>query len=144
MPIIETESLYSLLYPEVVSEIARQDSALVQTAINAAIDEVRLYLSQYDITALLGNATTEPSVESALLKKYCTSVACWNLVGLANPGINYEHIKTNYEKTIVQLKMIQAGTANPTGWPYRDTTGQAAPKGSSVSGTSYPKRNNSF
>lgn len=144
MAIIATADLYTLLYPEVVDEITRQDSALAKTAISAAIDEVSIYLSKYDTVALLGDADNDPSFASPLLKKYCVAIACWNLVGLANPSINYEHIKANYEKTVAQLLTIQKGTVNPPNWPYKDTAGQTAPQGSSVSGTWYPKRNNSF
>ncbi len=144
MAIIATADLYTLLYPEVVEEITRQDNSLAETAISAAIDEVSIYLSKYDTVALLGSADAGPSFASPLLKRYCVAIACWNLVGLANPSVNYEHIKANYEKAIAQLLTIQNGTVNPAGWPYKDTAGQTAPQGSSVSGSWYPKRNNSF
>ena len=139
--LLTTTDLYTLLYPEVIAEIARQDDTLVPTAMNAAMDEVRLYLGRYDTTALLGTDHSEPTAPSPLLKKYCVAISCWNLVALCNPGIHYDHIKANYEQTIAQLNLIQRGDATPA-WPYRDTTGQTAPQGSSVYFTAEPKRNN--
>ena len=144
MALIVTTDLYTLLYAEVIEEITRQDATIIQAAIDAAIEEVSLYLSRYDLTALLGSGDTAPTVVSPLLKKICVSVACRYLAALANPNINYEHLKTNYEQTIALLKMIQEGSVNPHGWPYRDTTGQSAPQGSSVSATFYPKRKNGY
>ncbi len=144
MAIITTTDLYTVIYQTIIDEITRENGDLVTTAIDNAIDEVKLYVTRYDILQLFGDENTAPTVASPLLKKFCINLACWNIISLGNPNIDYEHIKMLYERTIEQLKMIQKQQTQPAGWPYKDTTGQTAPQGSSVHGTSFSKRNNNF
>lgn len=144
MAIITTEDIYSRIYEEIVTEITRDTETLVTRAINAAISEVKMYLSRYDLTALFGTTEDEPTVEDIFLKSLCVDVAVWQLVKLGHPSIDYEHTKSCYEMAIAALKNIQAGKAMPDGWPYKETSGQTSPNGNAVHGSYQSKRTNNF
>lgn len=142
--IISIDDLYARIYEEEVNEITRENDNIATRAINAAIEEAKMYLSRYDIPALFGTDTEEPTVRSPMLKDICTDLAVWRLVQLANPGIDYKQAKESYDASARTLRDIQALRAMPDGWPYRDTTGQTAPEGSTVSASYNRKRNNDF
>jgi len=144
MLLIQIEDLYSRIYEEAVDEITRENEALAQRAINAAISEAKMFLSRYDVAALFGTADTDPTVQDDFLKNIVIDIAVWRLVLLCNVGIDYDRTERCYEMTIRNLRDIQKGNANPDGWPYRDTTGQTAPQGSSVDASYNKKRGNDF
>lgn len=140
--------IYSRIYKEIVDEITRAEedaveNDLVTRAITAAEQEARMYLSRYNLTLLFGTAEEAPDVADIFLKSLCTDIACWQLVKLGHPSLQYDHAKTCYDDAIATLKNIQKGNASPE-WTYRDTTGQTAPQGNSVAASYNPKRRNSF
>ena len=142
--LITTTDLYTVIYKVIIDQIIRNDETIITTAISNAIDEVKLYVTRYDILQLFGDETTAPTVNSPVLKQFCVRIACWNIICLANPNVNYDSIRSLYDRTIEQLKMIRDQKTQPAGWPYKDTTGQSAPKGSSVAASYIPKRSNNF
>lgn len=144
-PIITPADLNTVIYPEQQEEISRGDDSIITTAIDNGISEVKIYLSRYDLTQLFGDAATDVAATftDPYLTGLCKDVACWQIVKLGNPSINYQHIRQCYEDAITALKMIQSGKANPT-WPYLDPSGITTPPGVSVYITSNPKRNNRY
>ena len=144
MALITLEDLYSRIYPENANEITRGDDTLMLRAINAAISEAKMYLSRFDLVALFGTASTDPTVVDTFLQNLCVDIAVFRLVLLSNPGIDYDVAESCYKMAIATLKNIQQGYGNPDGWPYRDTTGQTAPNGSAVSASYNKKRKNDF
>jgi phage gp36-like protein len=142
--LINTFHLFSCIHQEYIEEITRDNQNIVESAIASAIEEVKLYLSKYDLVALFGTSELPPTTESTLLKTYCARVACWNLVNLANPNVMYDHIEVTYKQTIEQLKMIQSGKSTPEDWPYRPEPQQNIPDGDSVIAKYRPRNNNYF
>jgi hypothetical protein len=144
-PIIQPTDLYTHIYREVINEITRADVSLVVTAINSGIAEVKIYLSRYDLAALFGDplADTSATFTDPYLINLVKDVVAWNLINLANPNINYDHVHTRYHQAITALKAIQSGHADPQ-WPYLDTTGLETPSGMSVTTHSNEKRNNQY
>ena len=126
-PIILPADLQSVMYPEITEEITRGDDTIAQKAINAAIQEAKMYLTRYDITALFGDATaTEANPDGIaatfsddFLTELIKDIARFRLLRLANPSQDYENAGKQYELAKASLKDIQKGIADPR-WPYND------------------------
>ncbi len=140
MPIISITDIHRRIYEETVEVITREESALVDSAIESAIDEAKMYLHKFDLTALFGVGGTPATVTSSKLKNVCVSLAVWELIQLGQGGIDYEIARNNRKDALTFLKDIQGGKAQPDGWTYKDTTGETVPDGNSIYYTSNPKR----
>jgi len=106
------------LYPEIVDKITRGNTSEAERMIQMAEDKVKSYLSKYDIPAIFGTDDTEPTFNSPLLKGFIISIASWYLVKKANPNVNIELFRVDYEDTMDWLKDLQAGKVNPD-LPYK-------------------------
>ena len=142
--LISPSDINTIIYQVVVDEITQSDTTKVTNAIATAIGEASLYISRFNVPALMGTPTTDPTYIDPLLKQYCVNIACWYIVLLCNTDMNFEHIRLNYKYTIDALKMIQSGKAQPAGWPYLDTTGETAPPGDSIYSHSNYRRQTHF
>ena len=142
MPLITATDIYSRIYEEIADAITREESDLVDRAIDRSITEVKMYLSRWDLLALFGDDVTEPTVTDTFLKDLCVDIAVYRLVLLGNPNIKFETAKECYKESVRTLEKLQAGKMQPTGWPYKDTTGETAPQGDSIFSHSNPKRRN--
>lgn len=114
---ITANDLKTHIYAEQIDEITREDTSITDTAIASAISLAKGYLSRYDTTALLGNETTDATVNDLWLQGLVKDIAVWNIVKLGNPNINYEHIKECYEDAANQLRRISEGKITPSDWP---------------------------
>jgi phage gp36-like protein len=145
MPYLTKEDLKTRLYADVLDDITRTNDNIISQAIAAATQEAKMYLSRYDLTALLGTDTTAATIQDPLLKGIVTDLACWQLIRLANPSVDYATFRTAYQDAVHILTNIMKGNANPDGWPLKDTTVQAQiPKGDNVAWSSNRKRHNHF
>jgi len=144
MPIIAPADLGTRIYPEIQTLITRGDDSIVIKAINSAIKEVKMYLNKYDLVALFGTDTEDPTIDDEFLKNMVKAIAVWHLILLANPNKDIALARSAYEDAISSLKKIMAGTAIPEGWPYRDTTGETAAQGDAIYATSNPRRSTHF
>jgi hypothetical protein len=144
MPIITSADLGTHIYPEVINEIIRNDSTIADKAVDAAIQETKMYLSRYDLLQLFGDDANPPTVQDEYLKSLAKDLACWHLLRLCNVKIDYASFRTLYEDAIKILRSIMAGEANPQGWPYYDASSETAPKGDTVNWNSNPKRVNYY
>lgn len=150
MALITAQDIYRHLYKEIVDELTRFDGAddadnqVLNQAIASAIKETKMYLSRFDLLALFGDDTTEPTVDDVFLKDICVQIAIWRIANKGNAGIDFDVARKTYDAAIRTLKSIQDGGSQPEGWPYRDTTGQDAPNGDAIEWTSNPKRINHF
>ncbi len=144
MPIITSSDLATNIYPEIITEITRTDTTITDRAINAAIQEAKMYLARFDLVQLFGTDSTAPTVTDEYLKSLVKDLACWHLLRLSNVGIDYTAYRTAYQDAIGALKNIMAGQAQPEGWPYLDTSSEETPPGDSISWCSNPKRNNYY
>lgn len=136
--------LYTVIYQAIIEEITRTDDTIITRAIDAGIKEVKSYLSRWDLTALFGAGATAPTVTDEWLKALTKDVVAWNIVKLANPNINYEHLRNCYMDAIKTLEKLQKGMMQPDGWPYKDTTGQTAPDGDRITYSSNTKKSTHF
>jgi hypothetical protein len=142
-PIIQPSDLNSVLYPEIQNEKSRNDGgANAIEAIATAIQEVKMYITRYDIVQLFGNEETNVAATftDVFLTRMVKNIAIWHFIQLANVNVNYESQKLLYEQAIDTLKRIQKGLADPK-WPYLDTTGETTPPSDQVTIRRNPLRN---
>ncbi len=119
-PIIQQSDLETIIYPEILTEITRNDGGtLVGRAIALAIAEAKIYLSRYDLVALFGDpvantAATFPTPDD--IKDILSNIACWKLIRLCNVNVLYESIKEGNDHALHTLRDIQKGIGAPQ-WP---------------------------
>ncbi len=144
MPIITATDLATNIYAEVLTQITRNDSTIVDKAINAAIQEAKMYLARFDLNQLFGMRGGAPGFQDEYLKSLVKDIACWHLLRLSNPGIDLVTYRTAYQDAIASLKNIMTGQAQPQGWNYANTDTLTAAKGDSINWSSNPKRENFY
>lgn len=106
------------LYPEIIKKIVRDNSEDAKEFILDAEDLAKGYLSKYNLKAIFGTDTEEPTYIDRGLKKQIKAIAAWYLVKKANPNVNIELFRIDYEDAIKWLEGVQGGTINPT-LPYQ-------------------------
>jgi len=144
MPIITQADLGTHLYADVLNEIIRNDSTIADKAINAAMQETKLYMGRYDLVQLFGTANTQPTVQDEYLASLVKDIACWHLLRLSNAGVDYAAARLVYEDAIKALTAINDGSLQPQGWPYADLSGATTPPGDDVAWSSSARRENYF
>lgn len=120
IPIISPSDLSTHLYAEIAEEITRGDNTVATQSITEAIEEVKAYLSKYDLKAMFGSVAdaTAPTYTDNFIKSIVKDVAIWHYINLANPNINYENARTRYQDAIKKLEKIMRGEMTPQGWPF--------------------------
>jgi phage gp36-like protein len=110
--------LKSTIYDYQVDEITEGDDAIVEQAIEAAIDEVKSYLTpgglaewddgrkRYDVTAIFGATGNS---RNALILAHVKTIAKWWIVQLSNPDIIYEQVKERYDRSVEFLTKVAKG-----------------------------------
>ena len=144
MPFITATDLATNIYAEVLTQITRNDSTIVDKAISAAIQEAKMYLARFDLYQLFCSRGSTPSFQDEYLKSMVKDIACWHLLRLSNPGIDLSTYRTAYQDAIASLKNIMNGQAQPQGWNYANTDNEVANKGDSINWNSNPKRENFY
>ena len=144
MPIITSADLATNIYPDIITEITRTDATITDRAINAAIQEAKMYLSRFDLVQLFGTDSRSPTIQDEFLNSLVKDLACWHLLRLSNAGIDFTAYRTAYQDAVATLKNIMAGQCQPQGWPYLNTTAETTPPGDSIKWQSNPKRHNYY
>lgn len=113
MALVTVEELgQSDLYPEIISKITRGSDTEAELQLATAEDIVKGYLSKYDLVAVFGDATTQPTVESLSVKRIIKTIAAWFLIKRANPNVNTELFYDDYKNAIKWLEEVQEGKIN--------------------------------
>lgn len=118
------QDLNSHLYDEQIAVISRNDATLIDTAIAAAEQEAKGYLSRYDIETLFAKEDDE---RDPTLLMYLKDMATWHFITLANANADMDFRQARYKDALTWLKGIQASKIVPFGWPVttienQDTT----------------------
>lgn len=126
--LVQPEDLKTELYPEVQTAITRGDSNEVISQIKAAEAFCKSYLFKYDLKALFGDDTVDPAVAPTViddnLKKTIKVIASYWLVRKANPNVNLELFREDWELMIGNKEVpgwlydIKEGNISPD-WPYK-------------------------
>lgn len=142
MAFLTPTELDTHLYGEVRTEIHRGQESILQAAIDAAIEEVKSYLSAYDTVAAFA---ATGSNRNALLLLYTKDIAVWHYIQLANPNVEMELRQLRYENAIAWLSKVQKGQATPS-LPYPtppvDTNGDGHSDGYIKWGSNLKRINN--
>jgi hypothetical protein len=136
------------LYREVIEAITRNSSEAAEMHILSAESMVRSYMSKYDCNAIFGTADTPPTCTGAsveLIKKIIKMIAAYYMVRMANPNVDIEIYRLDYQDALEWLKELQKGNVNPD-LPYKpdDPNTPQDESGNEVSWSSNVKRTNHF
>ena len=115
---VEQEELKSAIYEYQLTEIIEQDDTIVDMALNAAIEEVKSYLTvndqtnwndgrpMYDANTIFSQTGTD---RNALLMQMVKSVAKWYVCELSNVDIIEEQVQKRYDRAIEYLEKLKSG-----------------------------------
>ncbi len=133
------------LYPEIIETITRGNQESAELQIAAAEEFVKSYLFKYDLNAIFGTLDTEPTHPSELVKKLVKIIASYYLVRMANPNVDIELFRKDYEDAVSILRDLRDGKNN-TALPYAtdDATTPEDESNAETSWSSNPKRTNHF
>jgi len=105
------EELKSVAYDYQLDQIVESDNTILQMAIDAAVEEIRGYLSsRYDTQAVFA-ATGES--RNPLVLEITKDIALWYIIRLSNVDILYEKVKERYDRAVQWLDRVASGTITP-------------------------------
>lgn len=126
--LVQPSELNTELYPEVIEAITRSNPNETIAQIKAAEAFCKSYLFKYDLKALFGNDTVDPVVAPTVvdenLKKTIKVIASYWLVRKANPNVNLDLFREDWQLMIGDkegpgwLYDIKEGNISPD-WPYK-------------------------
>jgi len=104
MFLIETE-LYTAIHQQYVDEITREDPVIVPAAIDAAIIEMKSYLSsKFDVEVIFNK---EGSDRDPLLLQFAKDITIYNFIELDKAGIDTEDRRARYKRAIKYLEDVR-------------------------------------
>ena len=105
------EELKSVAYSYQLEQIVDNDATILHMAINAAVEEVRGYLSsRYDTRAVFA---AEGEDRNPLVLEITKDIALWYIIRLSNVDILYETVKDRYDRAVKWLDRVASGTVTP-------------------------------
>lgn len=110
MAFLTPDEIKTHLYSEIVNMVDRTDNSVLQSAIDAAISEVKSYLSAFDTEAIF---SSEGDDRNPILLLYTKDISVWHFIQLANPNTNLELRADRYEKAIAWLDKVMRGQVVP-------------------------------
>lgn len=119
MAFLTPDEMGSVIYDYQIEQISDGDETIMPQAVDAAIDEVRGYLtpnskkSWYDGRPLYNVALIFAAVgpaRNAFILQIIKSVAKYHFIELCNADVLYERAKQNYDRAIAKLKDLANGT----------------------------------
>lgn len=118
MAFLEKTDLSSAIYGYQVDQITEGDDNIVYQAIEAAIQEVKSFLTEtlYDSAAIFSAAGTD---RNALLLAHAKTIAKWYIVELCNAEIIQEQAEKRYDRAISWLTKLSKGTVGLDGAPVK-------------------------
>lgn len=114
---ITVEELKSVIYDYQLDEITGNDDTIPAMAIEAAVQEMKSYLSpgnqsefkdgrkRYDTVAIFSATGT---ARNSLIMQLCKSIALYYVCELANVDIIHEKVKERYDRAIDWLMKVTA------------------------------------
>ncbi len=113
---ITPDELTTHAYDEEIKAIIRGDETIALASIDMAIEYAESFLlNEYNTEIIFAKTGAD---RSPLLVKIVKDIAIWELIGLANPSIDYADKKFRYEEARSWLKSVNRGMA--TNLPKRD------------------------
>jgi phage gp36-like protein len=112
---LTTEEMKSVAYDYQLDQITETSPDIVEMAINAAVEEMKSYLSptgqirwrdgrpRYDVAAIFGKTGSD---RNALILELCKSIALYYVCRLANVDIIQERVKERYDRAVDWLEKV--------------------------------------
>ena len=101
----------TVIYDHVMDDISENDDTTVAQCIEAAVSEVKSYLSsRYNVTAIF-SATGDN--RDPLILEDTKVIAVWNLIRLSNSELIYQQWRERYDRIIDFLKQVSDGSIAP-------------------------------
>ena len=142
---LTVSELNTHLYGELVTEITRfeategqtaDDNVIAKKAIKAGDEEVKSYLSAFDVDTLFGAAGDNRNEHLLFIVK---DVAAWHLISLANPNIDIAFREKRYDDAITWLNRVQQGKVVPS-YPYKTDSSSSSGYSTSIkTGSNTPR-----
>ena len=129
MAFLTVDELNTHLYSETVEAISREDAAIAQAAIDAAIAEAKGYIaSRYNADKTFSQTGDR---RNALLLLFVKDIAVWHFINLGNAATDMELREMRYARAIDYLKGVMKGDV------IADLPGKE-PEGASLRGKNNP------
>jgi phage gp36-like protein len=133
----------STIHREILDAVVRNDDAIIDVAEDAAIQEMRGYLSQkYNCDMIFSASGTE---RNHLILMFAKDITVYHLFCIHNPMKMSKMREDRYNRAIEWLKDVQQGNIVPDGLPTissdKDISGS---QGTGFVMSSNVKRNNHF
>lgn len=90
--------------------IAGADDTIITAAVDAAVAEVKGYLTRYDRENIFSRQGDQ---RNALLVSFVKDISIYHLINFCNAGVSYEAKEKRYERAIDWLKAVQKGHVVP-------------------------------
>jgi phage gp36-like protein len=105
MAFLTKPDLYLSILQDELDEITRDDDALVESALSAAIEEMRTYLfDSYDVEEIFSQTSSN---RHQMLVRVGSDIAIWFLVARLQAGQDTEDRRRRYDRAIAWLKAVQ-------------------------------------
>ncbi len=141
MSYIDINELKTHAYDEELQEIIRGDDTIATASIDIAVEFATSKLAKHYDTDMIFKQRGDN--RSALLVKIIKDIAIWELIGLANPSIDYADKKFRYEQAVDWLNAVYKGM--PANLPKKEELqDNDTSTGSSFSYHSNPKKTKHF
>ena len=115
MPYLTKASLSTHAYPEIIDVITRSDDSIVDEAISAGTEEAISYLNRFDLAAIFGTVSADPTYQNKYLNSLVKDIIIWHLIKLSNPNINVEISRAAYTDALKALEKVMTGKTDPVG-----------------------------
>ena len=101
----------TVIYEHVMDDISAEDDATVLQCIEAAVGEMRSYLSsRYDVAAIF--AATGDNRDPLILED-TKVIAVWNLIRLSNNELIYDQWRERYDRVVKFMEQVAEGSITP-------------------------------
>ncbi len=107
---VTIEELKTHLYEEDIATISRDDTTILQAAIDGATAEAKGYLASYNREAIFSATGNK---RNALLLIFLKDIAVWHFIVLCNAGTELDLREKRYDRAIAWLKGVQKGDIQP-------------------------------
>lgn len=107
------------LYIEIINTITRDETDLINEAIDAAEGEAIGYLQRFDTEDLFSKLDDD---RDKTLLMYLKDITVWHFLAVANPDTDLDYREKRYKNAITWLTKIQSGKVTPKGWVLSTVT----------------------
>lgn len=107
---IELGEMRTVVYPYQMQQIAENNDQDIVIAINTAIEEVKSYLSRYDIGKIFTATIDE---RNPLICEITKTIALWYLMQKSNVDMQFDNLKDRYDRAINYLRDVENGKRQP-------------------------------